>query len=181
MSSSFILYHGTIYDFAEIDVKKGKPYKDFGQGFYVTKNRESAINMALRNRDIELRKLKRRAITRIVTPWLYTYELDESNLEALSVKRFGSADREWVLFITDNRTHNPHRHTYDIVIGPTANDQTNPTIQTYLNEGYGEIGSSRAIEILIEFLEPYNFPSQFFFGTKRATNFLVLTERNMIL
>lgn len=28
------LYHGTIYDFDEIDVLAGKGYKDFGKGFY---------------------------------------------------------------------------------------------------------------------------------------------------
>ena len=28
------LYHGTIYDFEEIDVSAGKGYKDFGKGFY---------------------------------------------------------------------------------------------------------------------------------------------------
>ena len=57
-----VLYHGTTYDFTEIDVRRGKPFKDFGQGFYATQNRESAVNMALRNRDIEVRRLKRRGI-----------------------------------------------------------------------------------------------------------------------
>ena len=171
------LYHGTTHDFSEIDVRRGKPFKDFGQGFYATQSRESAVNMALRNRDIELRRLKRRGVAREVTPWLYTLELDKSKLDTLNMKRFGGADREWVLFVTDNRTHNPHAHTYDIVIGPTANDQTNPTIQTYLNEGYGEVGSDRAIEILIEFLEPFNLPYQYFFGSNRAVNLLTLTGR----
>jgi hypothetical protein len=178
-SPVIVLYHGTTYDFTEIDVRRGKPFKDFGQGFYATQNRESAVNMAMRNRDLEVRRLNRRNITREVTPWLHTYELDESKLDSLSVKRFGSADKEWVLFVTNNRTHNPHRHTHDIVIGPTANDQTNPTIQTYLNEGYGEVGSDRAIEILIEFLEPYNFPRQFFFGTQRAADLLEFKGRCM--
>ena len=176
-ASRIVLYHGTTYDFSEIDVRKGKPYKDFGQGFYATQNRESALNMALRNRDIELRRLNRRGITREITPWLYTYELDENNLESMNIKRFGGADREWVLFVTENRIHNPHKHTFDVVIGPTANDQTNPTIQTYLNEGYGDVGSDRAIELLIEFLEPYSFPRQYFFGTQRATSLLVFTRR----
>ena len=30
------LYHGTIYEFDEIDVSAGKGYKDFGKGFYAT-------------------------------------------------------------------------------------------------------------------------------------------------
>jgi len=177
---SLTLYHGTTHDFNKIDVHCGKPFKDFGQGFYATQSRESAINMALRNRDIELRRLKRRGIKREVTPWLYTYMLDESKMEHFKVKQFKNADKEWVQFVTDNRTHNPHRHTYDIVIGPTANDQINPTIQTYLNEGYGEVGSDRALEILIEFLEPYDFPQQFFFGTQHAANLLVFAKRCIV-
>lgn len=177
MPNIITLYHGTTHDFSEIDAHRGKPYKDFGQGFYATQSRESAINMALRNRDIELRRLKRRGVNREVTPWLYTLELDKNKFEYLNVKRFDNAGKEWVLFVTDNRAHNPHTHTYDIVIGPTANDQTNPTIQTYLNEGYGEVGSDRAIEILIEFLEPFNLPFQYFFGTSRAVNLLTLTGR----
>jgi hypothetical protein len=116
-------------------------------------------------------------VTQSLAPWLYTYELDEGKIESLNVKRFESANREWVLFVSDNRTHNPHRHDYDIVIGPTANDQTNPTIQTYLSEGYGDVGSDRAIAILIELLKPYNLPRQLFFGTQRALNLLTFIER----
>ena len=31
-----ILYHGTNVDFQQIDIRKSNPYKDFGQGFYLT-------------------------------------------------------------------------------------------------------------------------------------------------
>lgn len=174
------LYHGTIHDFREIDVTRGKPFKDFGQRFYAAKVYEHARNMALRNRDIELRRLNLRGITREITPWIYTFELDTDISDTLNVKQFVGADKEWVLFVTENRTNNPHRHAYDVVIGPTANDRTNPTIQTYLNEGYGEAGSDRAIRILIELLLPYNLPCQYFFGTERAVKLLVLTGRSAV-
>ena len=118
------LYHGTTYDFTEIDVRRGKPFKDFGQGFYTTQSRESATCMALRNRDIELRRLKRRGIDGKVTPWLYIYKLGESKLKSLDVKQFESADKEWVRFIVQNRTNETPQHNFDIVIGPTANDAT---------------------------------------------------------
>ena len=32
---SMILYHGTNVDFDEIEIKKTRNYKDFGQGFYL--------------------------------------------------------------------------------------------------------------------------------------------------
>ena len=31
-----ILYHGTNTDFTAVDLKKSKPNKDFGQGFYLS-------------------------------------------------------------------------------------------------------------------------------------------------
>ena len=41
-----ILYHGTNSDFSEIDLKKTKPYKDFGRGFYVTDIQRQAYELA---------------------------------------------------------------------------------------------------------------------------------------
>jgi hypothetical protein len=32
-----ILYHGTNEDFGDIDLAKSKPNKDFGQGFYLSR------------------------------------------------------------------------------------------------------------------------------------------------
>jgi hypothetical protein len=158
----------------------GKPFKDFGRGFYLSQNYGHAVNMALRNQTIEIRRLARRGIMHEVIPWVYAFEIDTGKLDNLSVKNFSNASKEWVLFVTENRTTDPHRHTYDIVIGPTANDQTNPTIQTYLNEGYGNVGSDRAIEILIELLLPYNLPYQYFFGTNHAAEFLLPIGRSAI-
>ena len=37
------LYHGTIYDFEEIDVSAGKGYKDFGKGS-ITHSSKSIMN-----------------------------------------------------------------------------------------------------------------------------------------
>ena len=53
MPNTFTLYHGTTHDFTEIDVMKGKPFKDFGQGFYLTEIYEHARNIAVRNRRTE--------------------------------------------------------------------------------------------------------------------------------
>ena len=38
-----ILYHGTNLDFGEIDLLKSKPNKDFGQGFYLSREYTQAI------------------------------------------------------------------------------------------------------------------------------------------
>ena len=44
------LYHGTIYDIMEIDITRGKGYKDFGKGFYATSVKSHAENIARRNK-----------------------------------------------------------------------------------------------------------------------------------
>lgn len=41
-----ILYHGTNVDFDKIDLQKSKPNKDFGQGFYLSKEYAQAMDMA---------------------------------------------------------------------------------------------------------------------------------------
>jgi hypothetical protein len=174
------LYHGTTHDFTEIDVRRGKPFKDFGQGFYTTRSRESAVNMALRNRDIELRRLKRRRITREVTPWLFAFELDESKLETLNVKRFDGADKEWVRFIVLNRTNEMPQHEYDVVIGATANDVTSRTAQLYMAGEYGDIDSDEAIEFFLRRIHPERLPCQFFFRTQCAADLLVSKGRCVV-
>ena len=40
-----IVYHGSTALFDAVDVNKGKPYKDFGRGFYVTENPNHPKNL----------------------------------------------------------------------------------------------------------------------------------------
>jgi hypothetical protein len=42
MAAAMILYHGTNIDFDEIDLKKSKPNKEFGQGFYLSADKRQA-------------------------------------------------------------------------------------------------------------------------------------------
>ena len=50
------LYHGTIYDFDDIDVSAGKGYKDFGKGFYATAVPSHAERLAIRNKNIAVKR-----------------------------------------------------------------------------------------------------------------------------
>lgn len=43
-----MLYHGTNVDFDDIDLKKSRPDKDFGRGFYLPHLRRQAEQMAVR-------------------------------------------------------------------------------------------------------------------------------------
>lgn len=107
------LYHGPNIVIDQIDLSKCKPYKDFGQGFYLTEIKEQAEQMARRTSAIY-------GGESIVTE----FEFDETSLDTLSIKIFKKPSEEWALFVMANRSRNNLQptHSFDIVIGPVADD-----------------------------------------------------------
>ena len=109
------LYHGTNADIETIDLTRGLRHKDFGKGFYLTPDRETAIRMA-----------QKKARLFGGTATLITYEMDEAALQSgLNIKRFPEkACVEWLVFVDANRDRKTITpiHNYDIVIGPIADD-----------------------------------------------------------
>ena len=182
MANTVTLYHGTIYEFDKIDVTKGKGNKDFGRGFYTSLDIRHAERLAMRNKHIEEERFALRGVEKSATPWLCTFEFDLENLATLNVKEFAAADREWMRFVVLNRENKSkaQEHEYDIVIGPTANDNTRAAIQTVMPMTKGQVMTGKAIDALIALIEPDNLPGQFFFGTQRAADFLRMTERRTI-
>ena len=154
--------------FDAIDVTKGKPYKDFGRGFYVTESRRHSSNLALRNKRIEIERYGRKC-----EAYLYTYELNISRLSGFNVKEFNDADLEWVQFVLANRKVRNRTHDYDAVIGPTANDDTMVVINAYLDEIYGKLGSDNALNTLLKNIEAENLPKQICFSTNESAGLLI--------
>ena len=183
--SSIKLYHGSIYEFDEIDVEKGKPYKDFGKGFYTAIKKKQAVDLVLRNQLFEKKRLARLRKSPDVKTYLYTYEIniDELAKNDLVIKKFGDDDigrMEWLDFVLANRNCKTKTHDYDVVIGATADDNTRFVIDNYLDEIYGEVGSDKAKNRLYEELEIMNLSTQYYFGTNRAASFLRFIERTII-
>ena len=171
------LFHGSIYKFDVIDVSKGKPFKDFGTGFYLSPSKKHSVNLALRNRQIEHMRISRHKKKAMVNAWLYTYEFDTDNLRNLKIKNFPEANAEWIKIVVSNRNSREPQHNYDIVTGPTANDNTRASIQAFFAGAYGDTGSDGAVNILITMMEPYKLPVQYFFGTKKSADLLVFKNR----
>jgi hypothetical protein len=180
MSDIITLFHGTTHNFKEIDVNRGKPFKDFGQGFYLSEHYEHAYNIAVRNRNIEEARLRIIGNKTKLPVFIYVYEFDTTEINRLNVKRFNTADREWLTFIIANRMNRTRQHSYDIVIGSTANDDTRTSIRTVMNASNGAILSNTALDLLIEMLEPSNLPEQYYFGTSKAAAALKLVERREV-
>ncbi len=120
------LYHGTTTDIAHIDLKLSKPNKDFGRAFYLSTEKQQALEMALFKAEFE-----------DTTPIVIEYEFDETLLHQFHYKRFEGYTKEWAQFVYDNRTepHGRTTHDYDIVYGPIANDRVGAQIARF-KQGY---------------------------------------------
>ena len=153
-----ILYHGTNVVFDEIDITKSKPNKDFGQGFYLSREYTQAMDMA---------KIKVEQLESGV-PTVITFEADETKMLSLKVLRFDDYSEEWAKFILLNRNNASRQpaHDYDIVIGPIANDRVGVQLWKYENQ-------SIDLPTLVRNLRNMKgITFQYFFGTERAIKIL---------
>jgi hypothetical protein len=118
------LFHGSNIEVAKpklIDQTRGL---DFGAGFYLTTSEEQANRFS----DIVVIRRKNGMAT------VNVYEFDMVAAEkTLSIRKFASADKEWLDFVTENRLKTYAGKAYDMVSGPVANDTVMPTIQAYLS------------------------------------------------
>jgi len=111
---------------------------------------------------------------------LYIYR-NIGDFSNISIKRFESADTEWLEFVLNNRRVKNFNHAYDLVIGPTADDRTNFVLDLYLTGGYGKIGSIGAMETLIKQLETQNLGVQYCFLTEKSISILERSKKEVIL
>lgn len=171
--SSIILYHGTVSDIKHIDVSLGKGRKDFGKGFYMAVSKQQAIGMMHKKYREAIRRSKQKKESDF-TENLYQITLDNHLLEQLDIKIFEEADEEWLDFILMCREKGGTPHDYDLVIGPTADDDTAFCLKAYWDGFYGKTGSVEAKKILLNNLETDNLGIQYFIGKQNIVDKLVL-------
>lgn len=164
------LYHGSNVDIKEINLAMCRPYKDFGQGFYLTVIREQAENMA-----------RRVAMLYGGEAVLNQYDLDEKSLmgKDLKIKNFGvKTSEEWARFVKNNRNRkftdvsSPESNMdnkYDIVIGPIANDAMAVLFRQYEN-GMIDFGT------MLKGMEYKETTNQYSFHTEKAVQLLKKVE-----
>lgn len=160
------LYHGTNIDIVEIDLTKGNKYKDFGQGFYLTPDKDTAIRMAIK---------KARLFSG--QPTLITYEFDESTMNSnLRVKRFPiKATVEWLKFIAANRDKDcqDKPQKYDIISGPIADDGVVMTLTNFQEGIYTPEQAALA-------LQDRYLDQQYYFGTNEALKYLTKIKVELV-
>ena len=64
-------------------------------------------------------------------------------------------------------------HNYDMVIGPTADDNTAFCLKAYWDGLYGKIGSNAAKGILLNNLETENLGVQYYIGKQKVAEQLI--------
>ena len=110
------LYHGSDILVTNPEIEKGRPYKDFGKGFYLSDDLQQARNMAS----------QKAALSLDAVPVVSTFEFRESAMTdgSLQVKCFDTYTEEWAKFVLHNRDRKIPQpfHNYDIVYGPIADD-----------------------------------------------------------
>jgi hypothetical protein len=155
MSKILTLYHGSNTKITEPKIITSKRLLDFGTGFYLTSDFEQAQKWAIRttNRREE------------GVPTISVFQIADSELETLDVLTFETANKDWLKYISANRTDTLSEDLYDIVIGPVAKDQAIRTINNYL-KGY------LTEDIAIQLLLPQKLKDQFVFKTDKALSFL---------
>ena len=158
------LYHGSNVSFDAVDLERCRPNKDFGRGFYLTPDREGAVKMAIRT----VRRFGG-------SPFVMTFDLDESKLAGVAVRRFAVPDEDWALFVMANRrpqmqaTDHNRENRYGMVSGPIANDDLALLFRQF------ERGLV-SVEMLVREMKFKQLTVQFSFHTKTALAALSFME-----
>lgn len=154
-----ILYHGSNVEVQEPHIVRSQRLLDFGTAFYLTSDFDQARKWAVRTA----------ARRETGTPLVSVFQLDEPFPENLKVLRFKNAGKQWLRYISSNRTERYIRDDYDLVIGPVADDQAIRTVNNYLKGYFSE-------DIAIQLLLPQNLKDQFAFKTEQALKALHFCE-----
>lgn len=146
-----ILFHGSDSSIDEINLGRCKPFKDFGQGFYLTPSQKYSESMA-----------EAVAIINGTKPVVNTFFfIIDQTIEDVRIKVFGKPNKEWADFVIKNRTNNFYSHRYDIVVGPVLREGGAVLFRKYLD---GLID----IQTLIEKIKIGDYSIQYCFCTDKA-------------
>ena len=154
-----LLYHGSNVIVRKPILLKSDRKLDFGSGFYVT----SSFDQAKRWADLTAKRRGKGA------GCVTVYEFDEIAARNLCILEFENPSVQWLRFVSSNRKGTSEPDTYDIVIGPVANDRTMPVISLYFAGIYDE---DEAIKRLL----PQKLKDQYAFKTEEALNALAYKE-----
>jgi hypothetical protein len=150
------LYHGSVVAVENPNLNLSRKNLDFGIGFYTTVNRDQAINFAQK---MIIRKLRKPQSVSV-----YNFDMDAAE-SILDILWFSSPERLWLDYVHKNRMGIYTGKTYDLVIGPVANDDVFATLIIY-EQGILDV------EQTLDALKIKKLFNQFVFKTEKALSML---------
>lgn len=164
-----ILYHGSNKLITKIDLTKSKKFKDFGKGFYLTRDYSRAVAMAQRTT----------AIMGQGSPEVSPFIFNPTHCPIdIKIKKFESRTAEWALFVLKNRERDSihaFKHDYDIVIGPVADSRVDAILLEYKISLGDEYDNAENLAKLAKQLKyPGSEYIQYCFCTEKGVEQLIL-------
>ena len=117
-----IIYHGSTVLVEKPVIRTGETFLDFGAGFYTTTSYEQAERWAR----IKMRREKKS----IGYVSIYEFDYESAKAEA-DIRKFDTADMEWLIFVVNNRRGMPYSEPADMHIGPVADDNVYQSIRFF--------------------------------------------------
>lgn len=145
------VYHGSIDEVVNPEIRQPNRSHDYGSGFYTTTSYEQA------KRWVE-RRMKDKGVA---IGYVNIYELDEKLVKNMKSLFFEKPTEEWVSFVMRNRTERNFIHDYDVVYGPVADDSVYTQFALYE-------GGIISLPTLIHELKTYKLVDQYLFHTEKS-------------
>ncbi|MBL1006879.1 MAG: DUF3990 domain-containing protein [Escherichia coli] len=145
------VYHGSIDEVVNPEIRQPNRSLDYGSGFYTTTSYEQA------KRWVE-RRMKDKGVA---IGYVNIYELDEKLVKNMKSLFFEKPTEEWVSFVMKNRTERNFIHDYDVVYGPVADDSVYTQFALYE-------GGIISLPTLIHELKTYKLVDQYLFHTEKS-------------
>ena len=157
------VYHGSIDEVVNPEIRQPNRSLDYGSGFYTTTSYEQA------KRWVE-RRMKDKGVA---IGYVNIYELDEKLVKNMKSLFFEKPTEEWVNFVMRNRTERNFIHDYDIVYGPVADDSVYTQFTLYE-------GGIISLPTLIHELKTYKLVDQYLFHTEKALLAIKFIESEIV-
>lgn len=151
-----IIYHGSTVLVKKPEIRISDSFLDFGTGFYTTTSEHQAERWA------KIKTRRERKNTGYVSIYEFNFELAQ---EQTAIYRFSHADMEWLQFVVKNRRGELPEKTFDMHIGPVADDNVYSSIRLF------ETGVLNADET-VKRLKTEVLQDQWTFHTKKALSFI---------
>lgn len=154
------LYHGGVEAISSPEIRQANRTLDFGRGFYLTSSLKQAEDWVRRR--LERGEAEQGTVSK--------YLCKISDLQKyLTVKIFTAPNDEWLDFVMANRMTRDFEHSYDLVVGPVANDRVYTAFSLYE-------GGTISRDTLIRELKTYRLVDQYLFHTEASLGYLKFVD-----